>query len=142
MIAVDTNVLVYAHRQELLKHRSARRRLVELAESPAAWSIPVFCLGEFLRLISHPRLFDPPYRPSEACEALCRILESPSLTVLYPGPAYPELLTEAVCEAEAVGNLVFDAQIVALCREWGAAALLTEDRDFDRFADFPTERLR
>ena len=141
MIAVDTNVLVYAHRPELPKHRAARRRLVELARGPAAWGIPLFCLGEFLRLIGHPRLFDPPHSPSEACEALRRVLESPSLSVLYPGAAFPRLLREAVHEANAVGNLVFDTQIAAVCREWGVRALLTEDRDFDRFAGFATERL-
>jgi len=32
------------------------------------------------------------------------------------------------------GNLAFDAQIVALCRECRVRALLTEDRDFGRFA--------
>jgi uncharacterized protein len=141
VIAVDTNVLVYAHRPELRKHEAARRRVIELAEGPAAWGVPVFCLGEFLRLISHPRLFDPPHSPSEACEALRRVLESPSLAVLYPGSAFPELLTEAVREADAVGNPVFDAQIAAVCREWGVRILLTEDRDFDRFANFATQRL-
>ena len=141
MIAVDTNVLVYAHRAELAKHEAARSRLVELAEAPSAWAIPVFCIGEFLRLISHPKLFDPPYSSTEGCRALERILQSPSLQILFPGPAYRELLTQAVREAEAIGNLVFDAQIVAVCREAGARALLTEDRDFGRFPGFPTVRL-
>jgi predicted nucleic acid-binding protein len=40
-----------------------------------------------------------------------------------------------------VGNLAFDAQIVAVCRESGVRALLTEDRDFSRFEDFPVERI-
>ena len=141
MIAVDTNVLVYAHREELGKHDDARRRLTELAEAPARWAIPVFCLGEFLRVVTHPRLFDPPFTPSEACDALGRVLDSPSLVVISPGPGYPALLAAAVREANAVGNLVFDAQIVALCREAGAGALLTEDRDFDRFRAFKTQRL-
>jgi predicted nucleic acid-binding protein len=61
--------------------------------------------------------------------------------VLYPGPAFPELLFEAIQESQAGGNLVFDAQIVALCREAGVRALLTEDRDFARFRGFPVERL-
>ena len=52
------------------------------------------------------------------------------------------LFAEAVREADAIGNLVFDAQIVALCRESGVSRLLTEDRDFDRFTGFSTERLR
>jgi predicted nucleic acid-binding protein len=47
----------------------------------------------------------------------------------------------ASVEAEASGNLMFDAQIVALCREAGVTALLTEDRDFDRFPGFRTTRL-
>lgn len=58
-----------------------------------------------------------------------------------PGPGYAELLSQAIMEANAVGNLVFDAQIVAVCREMGVSALLTEDRDFDRFAGFGTARL-
>ena len=141
MIAVDTNVLVYAHRAELGKHAAAARRLVELAEGAAAWALPVFCVGEFLRVVTHPKLFDPPFEVSEACLALERVLASPSLRVLVPGPSYAELLLEAVQEADAVGNLAFDAQIVALCREAGVGALLTEDRDFARFAGFPTQRL-
>ena len=141
MIAVDTNILVYAHRAELAKHEPAAARLVALAEGPAAWALPVFCLGEFLRVVTHPRLFDPPFTAAEACRALERVLGSPSLEVISPGPSFPELLAEAVQEADAVGNLVFDAQIVALCRESGVRVLLTEDRDFDRFPSFPTARL-
>ncbi len=141
MIAVDTNILVHAHREELPKHCAARRLLVELAEGPTAWSIPVFCLGEFLRLVTHPRLFEPPYTPHEACEALQRLLGSPSLVILHPGERFPKLLAEAVREGDAVGNLVFDAQIVALCREWEVQVLVTEDRDFDRFRRFRTQRL-
>lgn len=141
MIAVDTNVLVYAHREELEKHSAAKKRLVELAEGAEAWAIPAFCLGEFLRVVTHPRLFDPPYTADEACEALDRVLASPSLRVLGPGDRYPSLLADAVREADAIGNLVYDAQIVAACREWGVSALLTEDRDFDRFRRFRTERL-
>lgn len=141
MIAVDTNILVYAHRAELVKHEAAARRLIELAEGTAAWALPVFCLGEFLRVVTHPKLFHPPFPCDEACLALERVLESPSLRLIGPGSAYSELLAEAVREADAVGNLVFDAQIVAICRESGVAALLTEDRDFDRFPGFATERL-
>ena len=142
MIAVDTNILVYAHREELPQHAAARARLTELAEGDETWAIPVFCLGEFLRVVTHPRLFDPPYRVEEACQALDRVLESPSLRVLDPGERFSRLLCEAMREASASGNLVFDAQIVAVCRESGIAALLTEDRDFARFERFPTQHLQ
>jgi uncharacterized protein len=141
VIAVDTHVLVYAHREELPYHRPARERLTALAEGAARWAIPVFCLGEFLRVVTHPRLFDPPFTADDACEAMGRVLESPSVQVLQPGERFWTLLAQAVRQARATGNLVFDAQIVALCREAGASALLTEDRDFDRFPGFRTTRL-
>ena len=70
-----------------------------------------------------------------------RVLASPRLVVLMPGDRFWPLLVEAVVDGAASGNLAFDAQIVALCREAGVRALLTDDRDFGRFADFPTLRL-
>ena len=142
MIAVDTNILVYAHRQELPQHSAARARLIRLAEGDVPWGIPVFCLGEFIRVVTHPRLFDPPHTIDEACRALERVLESPSLRILNPVERFWPLLAEAVREAEAIGNLVFDAQLAALCRESGVSALLTEDRDFDRFPNLRVERLQ
>ena len=104
---------------------------------------------------SGPRVNTDPHRPAavratpianshtagEACEAMERLLASPNVEVLRPGRRYPQLLADAVREADAVGNLVFDAQIVALCRESGVRTLITEDRDFDRFPRFATERL-
>jgi toxin-antitoxin system PIN domain toxin len=141
MIAVDTNILVYAHRKEMPQHAAARRRLTELAEGDERWALPVFCLGEFLRIVTHPRIFDPPYTVKEACEALGRVLASPSLTVLMPGERFMTLLLAAAREGETAGNLAFDAQIVALCREAGVSRLLTEDRDFDRFRGVTISRL-
>jgi toxin-antitoxin system PIN domain toxin len=141
VIAVDTNILVYAHREELPQHRRARERLVSLAEGAARWAIPVFCLGEFLRVTTHPRLLAPPFSIDEACEALGRILAAPSVDIIVPGDRFWPLLTRAAGEGDASGNLVFDAQIVALCREAGVSVLLTEDRDFDRFPGFRTARL-
>ena len=141
MIAVDTNVLIHAHREESPKHRAALKRLEALAGSAEAWGIPVFCLGEFLRVVTHRRLFDPPHSAAEACEALARLLAPDNASILMPGPGYPKRLGEAVREVGAVGNLVFDAQIVALCRDCGVSVLLTEDRDFRRFGNLDIERL-
>jgi len=114
---------------------------VHLAEGPARWALPVFCLGEFLRVVTHPRLLLPPFTVEEACAALGRVLASPSLVVLTPGERFWPLLTQALREGHAAGNLVFDAQLVALCLEAGVSALLTEDRDFDRFPGLHTIRL-
>ncbi len=122
-------------------HAKASARLRQLVEGQARWSIPVFCLGEFLRVMTHPRLFDPPFTADEAIDALGRVVASPSLAILTPGDRYWPLLVDAVREGAATGNLAFDAQIVAVCREHGVRALLTEDRDFAGFAGLATERL-
>jgi len=134
VIAVDTNVLIYAHREELPEHVSALAWLTRLAEDPLLWGLPVFCLGEFVRVVTHPRIFDPPTRLEFALEALFGLLASPSLRVLNPGPRYPELFSQHLREADARGNLAFDAQIAAVCVEHRVTALLTADRDFARFA--------
>lgn len=134
MIAVDTNILIYAHREELPEHVSALAWLTRLAEDPLLWGLPVFCLGEFVRVVTHPRIFDPPTRLESALEALFGLLASPSLRVLNPGARYPELFSQHLQEADARGNLAFDAQIAAVCVEHRVTALLTADRDFARFA--------
>jgi len=134
VIAVDTNVLVYADREEMPLHAQAIAVLRTLSEGNAAWALPVFCVGEFVRVVSHPRVFDPPTPAHEAIDAIEALLESPSVRLLVPGPRYLPLFRQAVASSGARGNLVFDAQIAAVCLEHGARTLLTEDRDFSRFA--------
>ncbi len=133
MIAVDTNILVYADREESALHAAALRALRLLAEGDEAWAIPVFCVGEFLRVISHDRLFDPPTPVLDAMDSVESLLASPSARLLVPGDRYLRLLRGMVEESHVHGNLVFDAQIAAVCLEHGATTLLTEDRDFARF---------
>jgi hypothetical protein len=64
-------------------------------------------------VITHPRLFDPPYTGDEACDAVDRILESPSLRILFPGSGFVSLFEQAVREANAIGNLVFSSRFAA-----------------------------
>ena len=98
-------------------------------------------LGEFKRVVTHPRLFNPQHSTDEACLAVRRPIVFPSRAVLCPDPDCPALLMEAAQEANAVGNRAFDAQTVAVCREHTVARLMTEDRDLDRFAGLETKRL-
>ena len=133
MIAVDTNILVYAHRQEFPLHRKARDRLTNLAENREPWGLPVFCVGEFLRVVTHPKLFDPPTSLDLALDALHGVLLSPSLAVLSPGVHYWPIFQEVARKADARGNLLYDAQIIAVCKEHGVRDLLSQDRDFMRF---------
>jgi toxin-antitoxin system PIN domain toxin len=138
VIAVDTNVLIYAHREELAQHTQALAWLKSLAEGSAPWGLPVFCIGEFVRVVTHPRVFDPPSTLEQATGALEALLASPTLRVLTPGDDYVAHFLQCTREADARGNVAFDAQIVAVCREHGCNALLTLDRDFARFKNFKT----
>lgn len=133
MIAVDTNILLYADREETPQHRAALRAIRRLAEGHEAWAIPIQCVGEFLRVVSHDRVFQPPTPVEEALASIESLLASPSARVLVPGGRYLRILREVIERADVRGNLVFDAQIAAVCLEHGATTLLTEDRDFTRF---------
>ena len=141
MIAVDTNILIYADRAELPLHEAALAALSRLAEGAETWAIPVFCIGEFLRVVSHPRVFDPPTPVGEALSSVNALLDSPSVRLLTPGPSYVTLLGQQLEESGVAGNLVFDAQIAAVCLEHGVRTLLTEDRDFTRFRSLQTRSL-
>lgn len=133
MIAVDTNVLVYAHRQEDPRHEVAFGSLRKLTEGDAAWGVPVFVIGEFMRVVTNPKVASPPSTIAQALSMLDGVLESPSARLLLPGTRYWSTLRGLIPIAEARGSLIFDAQIAAVCLEHGANTVLTEDRDFHRF---------
>ena len=133
---------MYAHRRETPQHEAARAVLEALAEGPAAWGLPVFVIGEFLRVATHPRVLSPPSTSAQAMGAIEALPQSPSIRVLSPGARYWTLLSSLMAESRAVGNLVMDAQIAAVCLEHGASTILTEDRDFRRFHGVGTRGLR
>jgi uncharacterized protein len=137
VIAVDTNVLVYAHVESSAKHELARATLVGLAEGAQPWGLPAPCLVEFMRVVTHPRVLAQPYTVGEAAAALSAVLASPSCAVLCPGDEHWELLSSSAERADARGNLMFDAAIAAICQEVGVTRLITEDRDFARFGGRP-----
>lgn len=133
MIAVDTNVLIYAHREEMPLHSSASRLLRSLAEGDAPFGLPAPCIAEFVRVVTHPRVFAPPTGLSVAFDFLDRLMESPVARLLVAGPSFLPVFRKQAQGAAAAGNLAFDAQIAAICIETGALELVTADRDFARF---------
>jgi uncharacterized protein len=134
VIAVDTNVLVMAHRAETQQHERALLWLRSLSEGSLPWALPFFCIAEFVRVVTHRKVFSPPSSLAEAVDAVDALVESPTVRVLLPSGGHWPVLRAALISGEATGNLVFDAQIAALCREHGVERLLTQDRDFSRFA--------
>ena len=134
MIAVDTNILVYAHREDSPWHEAARKRLVELAEGRAAWAIPWPCLHEFLAIVTHPRIYAPPSPLEIALAQVGAWLEAPGLVLLAETPGYWPELRATLKASRVAGAAVHDARIAALCRLHGVRELWTADRDFSRFS--------
>lgn len=133
MRAIDTNILVYSEVASGPRHHAARELLRTLAESSMPWAIPWPCIYEFLRVVTHPRVFHPPVPLEIALADLKNILSSPSLVLLAETDRHAALLDQTLRQAGASGNLIHDAQVVALCIEHGVSELLTADRDFSRF---------
>ncbi len=133
MIALDTNILVYARRAEAPHHAEARALVARLAEGAEPWALPWPCVYEFLRVVTHPRVFEPPTPTARALEDLASLLASPSLVLLGEGPRHADHLREAIESGAASGNLVHDAHIAALAREHGVTTILSADRDMARF---------
>jgi toxin-antitoxin system PIN domain toxin len=133
MIAVDTNILVYAHREDCPWHRQAYGRLAELAEGRAPWAIPWPCLHEFVAIATHPRIYSPPTPLHAAINQVEAWLESPSLVLLTETEGYWRELRETLASGMIAGSQVHDARIAGLCRIHGISELWTADRDFSRF---------
>lgn len=137
MIAVDTNILVYAHREESPWHESAYDAIVELAEGTEAWGIPWPCVHEFLAIATHPRIFDPPTPLAAALEQVDAWMESPTLHLLGESPLHWSSLRPLLLAGRISGPQVHDARIAAICLQHGVRELWTADRDFGRFPSLP-----
>ena len=137
MIAVDTNFLVYARRQESIHHTEAKRLLAALSEGLRPWAIPWPCVYEFLRVVTHPRVFKPPTPLATALEELDRLFDAPAISLLGEGSSHRAHLRQIVEAGRASGNIVHDAHIAALLREHGVREFWTTDKDFHRFPGIP-----
>lgn len=138
MIAVDTNLLVYAHREDSEWNIPAVQCIKKLAESTAPWAIPWPCLHEFLAIATHPKIYNPPTPLSFAIEQVNCWLESPSLVVLSESQYYWDILPTLLEQGRIAGPKVHDARIAALCQQHGVTELWTADRDFNRFQSLKT----
>ncbi len=138
MIAVDTNILVYAHRKDSPHNGAAFRSMDKLVTGRDSWAIPWPCIHEFLAVVTNRKVFAVPTPVEAALVQLEVWLGSPNLHVLGETPAHWATLCDIVRTSAATGGLVHDARIVSLCREHRVRELWTADRDFGRFAGFVT----
>lgn len=137
MIAVDTNILVYAHRRDSPWYGPAAQAIASLAQSPARWAIPWPCIHEFFGIVTHPRIYDPSSSVEAAVDQIEAWLECPSVELVGEGPGYWKRLGEALRRGRITGPRVHDARIAVICTLHGVRELWTADRDFSRFPEIP-----
>ncbi|MEN3360230.1 MAG: uncharacterized protein V7637_4212 [Mycobacteriales bacterium] len=134
MIAVDTNILIYAHRAETSWYERASTQVRELAESGRSWAIPWPCICEFYCVVTNPKIIDHPTPPEIAIGQIDVWLESPTLQLLSETAAGSwTVLRNQLIDGNVYGPLTYDARIAALCIAHGVRELWTADRDFGRF---------
>jgi len=132
MLLFDSNVLVYAHREDAPEHPRYRGWLEGVLRSDASYGISELVLSSFLRIVTHPRIFREPSPPAAALAFASEVRDRPNCVLVRPGERHWEIFTRLCRAVRAKGNLVPDAYLAALAIESGSE-WITTDRDFARF---------
>lgn len=139
MLAVDTNILVYAHRREAPEHDAAAEVVRALAEGDRTWAIPWPCVYEFFSVVTNQRIWrEAASSPNQGWSQIDAWLGSPVLRLLGETEDFHVLLARFLKLPRVRGPIAHDARVAALCVAHGAEALLTRDRDFSQFKDLRT----
>ncbi len=139
MIAVDTNLLVYAHRRESRVGETAHALLTALAEGDRVWAIPWPCCYEFLSVVTNRRIWkENASTPTQAWRQFHAWSESPSNSMIGETRDFVGVLRRFVQRAHVVSGVVHDARIAAICVAHGVETLFTRDRDFSLFPEIRT----
>ncbi len=139
MIAVDTNILVYAHRQDYEFHEAAQRALRSLATDDKPWGVVAHCLCEFYANVTSARIYKKPTSADHASLQLATLLDVPNLHVLGDTVETTQLWVEWMRTKRIAGPAVYDARIAAVCVLSGVSRLWTCDRDFSRYPEINVE---
>ncbi len=131
MIAVDTNLLVYAHRSSLPEHRRARRALEQASGDPRGWGIALGSVAEFWGVVTH-RAASRPSTAREATRFLTALGSDAAMQVWAPGTGFDARLLQLAADLEVAGARIFDLQIALTVFEHGASELWTHDQGFTR----------
>jgi uncharacterized protein len=133
MTAVDTNLLVYAHREDAEFHAPARESVDSLRRGPAPWAVPWPCIHEFIGIVTHLGIYKPPSTLLQALGFVDSLFVSPQLHLLAESPGYFEKLRQISMTARLKGPRIHDARVAALCLHHGVSELWSADRDFSAF---------
>lgn len=139
MIAIDTNILVYAHRLEAREHEAALDTVRSFAEGKDPWGIPWPCVYEFFSITTNARIWkQSASTPEQAWTQLMAWFDSPSLRLLAETDGFAELLGNFARRPRVRGSAIHDARVAAICVAHGVESLMTRDRDFALFPELRT----
>lgn len=134
----DVNILVNALRPDAPDHHECRAWLTSTANRPSPFALTSVVLSGAARILTHPRVFDPPSRIEDVLAELSRLRSLPNAVPIEPGRRHWAIFADLCKQAAVRGNLVPDAWLAALAIEHGCT-LVTRDRDFARFSSLEWE---
>jgi toxin-antitoxin system PIN domain toxin len=132
VILLDVNVLVHAFHEASPDHAAYRAWLETAVEGDEPFGLAELVLSGFVRVATHPRVFDPPAPVAVALAFADALRSQPNAVIVAPGARHWEIFERLCASAGARGNLVADAYLAALAIESGCE-WITGDRDFSRF---------
>lgn len=132
MFLLDVNVLVYAHREDAPGHKKYRQWLEEIANGDGRFAVADIVLSGFLRIVTHPKIFNPPSPLNKALAFVEELRSRPNFVSLYPGDRQWDIFVRFCRTTRAKGNLIPDAFLAALAVETNSE-WITTDGDYGRF---------
>ena len=134
MLVFDTNVLVYADNRNSPFQLACRRRIGDARSDPSPAFLTWSVCYEFLRVTTHPRALQSPWRPEEAWRFIADLLASTGFEMLVATPRHSAVLARTIQETPGLGgNPMHDLHTAVLMREHGISRICTRDADFRRF---------
>jgi len=130
---VDANILVYASNESAKEHARAKNLVDGLVAGPALTTLFWPVLLSYLRIVTHPRIFERPLPPDIAASAIDRLISAPTVQIVGEGPTFWAAYRSIDIGQAIKGNDVPDAAIVALMIANGVSTIYTRDRGFRRF---------
>ena len=132
MQSPDVNVLVCAFREDAVHHERCRGWLERALRGRERVGLSELVLSGVLRVLTHPRVFDPP-TPNEAAVAFVdALLAQPASVVLRPGDGHWRIFRGLSTSLRLTGNRIPDAYHAALAIEHGCE-WVTLDRGFSAY---------
>jgi len=130
MIALDTNLLVYAYLSQVPEHLAARQAIESAVQNIAGWGIAMSTLGEFWCVTTHPRCSGGPAQPAQARTFISNLLDDGNGAVWQPSPDFGQRLLQLAEDLKVTGPRIFDLQIALIAFENGATEIWSHDRNF------------